>query len=308
MSERRLWPVRVVVLLAILGLLLAVVPPAVESAPSLPHVEVVVTAPDPVTIGPVDYKHIPVQAAVSYGGFRQGTTINVNASTDNYWTIEVVPSSHVVGSNLQEETFSVTIDVRVPPKASAERPATLTVEAVAVTPPPLPSINYTGFDTCQVRVRQYFGLRLDSNHTASVDQGTNRWRVTNTGNGADNFTVELTNAQELHGKGLTLTYNNRLSNIGQDRAETVTVGITANATATVDIVVAYFKVTSVGDASQTDVYSLTIIVREAEPTDGGNGGGDKKDENSSPGLGAMAALAAFLGAGAALADRRKRRA
>ncbi len=310
MSDRHLWTARVVVLMAILGLLVASVPPAAESAPTLPYVEVEVTAPDPVTIGPVDYKHVTVQGTVSYGGFRQGTTINVSGSTDNYWTIEVVPSSVVVSDSLQERTFSVAIDVRVPPKASADRPATLTVEAVAVTPPPLPSVNYTGFDTCQVRVRQYFGLRLDSNHTASVDQGTNitnRWRVTNSGNGADNFTVELTNAQEVHGKGVHLTYNDRLSNIGQDRAETVTVGISANTTATVGMVVAYFKVTSVGDASQTEVYSLTIIVREAAPTNGDNGGGGKDDGDDSPGPGAMAALAAFIGAGVALAGRRRRR-
>ena len=303
------WTARVIVVLAILGLLLTVAAPLVPSAPPLPipYVEVELTAPNPVTIGPDDYEQVAVSGKVNYGNLREGTTIEVNASTDNYWAVEFEPKTMIVGAGFGEDSIPIAIQVRVPPKAASNRPAKLTLEAIATMPPPLP-LNYTDYVTVDVGVRQYFGLRLDSNHTASVEQGksvNNRWRVWNTGNGPDNFTIELTNAVEVSAKGLILGFPPRLADLGQERAESVSVAINATRNATVGTVVANFRVSSVGDPTKADSYSLTIIVTQSSSTDG-NGDGDGGDgEDDSPGPTAAAAII-VIAALAALVARRRR--
>lgn len=303
------WTARVILVLAILGLLLTVTAPLVPSAPPfppIPYVEVALTAPSPVTIGPDDYEQVAISGTVSYGNLRQGTTIEINASTDNYWAVEFEPKTATVPVNFEVGSLSVSIQVRVPPKAASNRPAKLTLEAIATTPPPLP-LNYTDYATVDVGVRQYFGLRLDSNHTASVEQGksvNNRWRVWNTGNGPDNFTVELTNAAEVSAKGLSLGFPPRLADLGQERAESVSVAINATRNATVGTVVAKFRVSSVGDPTKADSYSLTVIVTQASSTDGdGDGdGGDGGDDSPGPTAAASVIVIAAL---AALVARRR---
>ena len=313
MASDARWTARVIVMLALLGLLLAAAAPLVESAPPLPipYVEVELTAPNPVTIGPTDYEQVAVSGKVSYGNLRQGTTIEVNASTDNYWAVEFEPTSATVLSNFEAGSFPVSIQVRVPPKAAVNRPAKLTLEAIATTPPPLP-LNYTDIVTVDVRVKQYYDLRLDTNHTQSVEQAksvNNRWRVWNTGNGPDNFTIELTNAAEVSAKGLVLGFPARLADLGQERAESVSVAINASKEAAVGTVVAQFRVSSVADPTKAESYSLTIIVTQAQPTDGNGDGGDGDGNDDSPGPSAVAAVMvmAVLAALAVRGGRRRRR-
>ena len=311
MTSQARWTVRVIVILALLGLLLTFTAPLVPSQPPIPipYVEVELTAPDPVAIGPIDYEQVAVTAKVSYGNLRQGTTIDVNASTDNYWAVEFAPKSATVPANFEAGSFDISIQVRVPPKAAANRPAKLTLEAVATTPPPLP-LNYTDYMTVDVRVKQYYGVRLDTNHTQSVEQSksvNNRWRVWNTGNGPDNYTIELTNLAELSAKGIALGFSARIADLGQERAESISTAINASKDATVGTVVAQFRVSSQGDPTQVESYSLTIIVTEAKPTDGNGDGGDGNGDDDSPGPSAVAAVM-VIAALAALAARHRRRA
>ncbi len=309
MGPEARWTARVIVILALLGLLLTTVAPLVPSQPPIPipYVEVALTTPDPVTIGPTDYEQVAVTGKVTYGNLRQGTTIDINASADNYWAVEFEPKSATVPTNFATGSIDVAIQVRVPPKAAANRPAKLTLEAVATTPPPLP-LNYTDFMTVDVRAKQYYGVRLDSNHTQSVEQAkavNNRWRVWNTGNGPDNYTIELTNAAELSSKGLTLGFPARIADLGQERAESLSTAINASQDATIGTVVAQFRVRSVGDPTMAEAYSLTIIVTKGQAPDGNGDGGDGDGKDDSPGPTAVATVITIASLAALVARRRR---
>ena len=308
----RRWTARMAFVVAIIVLVLGAAAPPVESQGYLPHVTVTLTAPAPIAIGPVDYEHVKVEGEVAYGNLPKNTVIDVTATTDNYWNVTITPSRQTITASFPASgSFKVSMDVRVPPKASADRPGVLTVEAIATSPPPL-SINVSHLASTNVRVKQYYGLRLDTNHTAAVDQGratTNRFRVTNTGNGNDNFTIALTNPAEVSAKGLTLQFERAVMGLGQDRALMARVDINASKNATVGTANAVFKVTSQGDPTQTDTFTLTIIVRENTNTDGDGDGNGTDGKKKSPGPAAVTALAAIVAVALALvASRRRRRA
>jgi len=294
---------------AVIVLAVGAVAPPIESQGLLPHVTVTLTQPAPVAIGPVDYEHVQVEGEVSYGNLPKNTVIDIYATTDNYWNVTVSPTRVTVTASFPASgTFPIAMDVRVPPKAPADRPGVLSVEAVATTPQL--SINTTDLKSTDVRVKQYYGLRLDTNHTQAVDQGkavTNRFRVTNTGNGVDNFTVALTNAAAVSAKGITCQFDGAVMGLGQDRALWVRVDINASRNATVGSTDAVFRVASQGDPAQSDTFTLTIIVRESS-TDGGGGDDNGTDgEKKSPGLVATAALAALAAVALALSAARRRR-
>jgi len=296
---------------AIIIVVLGATAPPVESQGYLPHVTVTLTEPAPVSIGPVDYEHVQVGGEVAYGNLPKNTVIDITATTDNYWNVTIAPSQVTLSGNYPNSGMtSIVIDVRVPPKASADRPGVLTVEAIATTPPL--GINTSNLASTNVRVKQYYGLRLDTNHTVAVDQGravTNRFRVTNTGNGVDNFTIALTNAAELNAKGLTLRFDSAVLGLGQDRALLPRIDINASRNATNGSSNAVFRVTSQGDATQTDTFTLTIIVRENTNTDGSDDGNGTEGKKKSPGPAAVTALAALVAVALALvAGRRRRRA
>lgn len=303
------WTPRMAFVVALIVLVLGATAPPIESQGVLPHVAVTLTEPAPIAIGAVDYEHVQVEGEVSYGNLPRNTVIDVTATTDNYWCVTISPTKvTVTGSFPASGSFKVNMDVRVPPRASAERPGVLSVEAIATTPPPL-SINTSALASTNIRVKQYYGLRLDTNHTVAVDQGravTNRFRVTNNGNGVDNFTIALTNAAEVNAKGLTFHFDAAVLGLGQDRALAVRIDVNATRNATVGTSNAIFRVTSQGDPTQTDVFTLTIIVREnTTPTDGGGDGGDGKKD--SPGPAAMTAMVALVAVALALVAARRRR-
>ena len=305
------WTARMAFVVAIIVLVLGAAAPPIESQGVLPHVTVTLTEPAPIAIGPVDYEHVQVDGEVAYGYLPKNTVIEVTATTDNYWNVTISPTKvTVTGGFPASGSFKVNMDVRVPPKASADRPGVLTVEAIATSPPPL-SINTSNLASTNIRVKQYYGLRLDTNHTVAVDQSravTNRFRVTNTGNGNDNFTIVLTNAAEVRARGLTMQFENAVLGLGQDRALSVRIDINASKNATVGSSNAAFKVTSQGDPAQTDTFTLTVIVREYNSTDGG-GDGTTDGKKKSPGPAAVTALAAIVAVALALvATRRRRRA
>jgi hypothetical protein len=295
---------------AIIVLVLGAAAPPIESQGYLPHVTVTLTEPAPVSVGPVDYEHVQVEGEVAYGNLPKNTVIDLTATTDNYWNVTISPAQvTVTGSFPASGSFRVNMDVRVPPKASADRPGVLTVEAIATTPPPL-SINTSNLASTNIRVKQYYGLRLDTNHTVAVDQGravTNRFRVTNNGNGVDNFTIALTNTAEENAKGLTFHFDSAVLALGQDRALAVRVDINASKNATVSTSNAVFRVTSQGDPTQTDTFTLTIIVRENTDTDGGGDGNGTGGKKKSPGPAAMTSLAALVVVALALVAARRRR-
>ena len=295
---------------AVIVLVLGATAPPIESQGYLPHVTVTLTEPAPIVIGPVDYEHVQVEGMVSYGNLPKNTVIDLTATTDNYWNATIAPSQVIVsGSFPNSGSSNFIVDVRVPPKASADRPGVLTVEAIATTPPPL-SINTSNLASTNIRVKQYYGLKLDTNHTVAVDQGravTNRFRVTNSGNGIDNFTIALTNAAAVSAKGLTLAFESAVMGLGQDRALSVRIDITASKNATVGSSDAAFRVTSQGDPAQTDTFTLTVIVRENTNTDGGGDGNGTDGKKKSPGPAAVTSLAALAAVAIALVAARRRR-
>ena len=297
---------------AIIVLVLGAAAPPIESQGVLPHVTVTLTEPAPITIGTVDYEHVQVEGVVAYGNLPKNTVIDLAVTTDNYWNVTISPTRVTVTASFPASgSFKVNMDVRVPAKASADRPGVLTVEAIATTPPPL-SINTSGMASTNIRVKQYYGLRLDTNHTVADDQAravTNRFRVTNNGNGNDNFTIALTNAAEVNAKGLTFHFDSAVLGLGQDRAFSVRIDINATRNATVGTSNAVFRVTSQGDPAQTGTFTLTVIVRENTTPDNGGGGGGGDGKKKSPGPAAMTALVALMAVAFALvATRRRRRA
>jgi len=297
---------------AIIVLVLGAAAPPIESQGVLPHVTVTLTEPAPITIGTVDYEHVQVEGVVAYGNLPKNTVIDLAVTTDNYWNVTISPTRVTVTASFPASgSFKVNMDVRVPAKASADRPGVLTVEAIATTPPPL-SINTSGMASTNIRVKQYYGLKLETNHTVAVDQAravTNRFRVFNTGNGNDNFTIALTNGAEVNAKGLTFHFESAVLGLGQDRAFSVRIDINATKNATVGTTSATFRVTSQGDPTQTDTFTLSIIVREnTNPDDGGDGGGGD-GKKKSPGTASLTALVALMAVAFALvATRRRRRA
>jgi hypothetical protein len=296
----------------VLAILLMAVFPLTQAQP-LPEVTITVEDPGKVSTDDVEYTHVTVKGEVTVENFPLGAEVQINASTDTTpnWVLSVSPDSFTVDQGLDPVSAIINIDLRVPPRASTERETTLTVFANATGPGGFERFDEKGVP---IEVRQFYGVRVDTNRTTSVDQGSNttyRFRVTNSGNGPDNFTVSLTNGAALRAGGLNLTYNQNIYELGQDRAYAVLVEISASSEAKVTEagqagVDALFSVVSQGDSAKSAKFTLTIIVREGTPTNGGNGGnGD--DGNDNPGFGSALVLMSLSIVVAIAIYRRRRR-
>lgn len=267
---------RTKVLTLSLVLLMTLLPLAMQSGvapPGLPALGVEVDDISDVDSDPVEYVHVHAKATVSVENFFLGATVHVNATAET-WVVDVSPKQFEVPSGAtsarQEE---ITLDIRVPPRASAERPVLLKVWANITTS----LTEYTAEDTTNISVRQFFGLRLSSNTSMSVDQGknlTHRLRITNTGNGLDNYTVALNNGATLSSKDLTVTYDESVHEVGRDRTVSVIINIVAADDADVGTAEALFTVRSAGDSTKSASYTLTINVKEGDNGNGGNGNGN----------------------------------
>lgn len=281
-------PMRIKVLTLSLVLLMTLLPLAMQSGvapPGLPALSVTVEDVSDVESDPVEYVHVHTTATVTVENFPLGATVIVNASAET-WVVVVSPTEFDVPSGTtmtHQETIN--LDIRVPPRASAEEPVLLRVFANTTT---TIGIEYADDATTNISVKHFFGLRLSSNGTLSVEQGknlTHRMRVTNNGNGLDNYTISLNNEATLASKGLTVTYDESVHEVGRDRTVSVVIQAVASKDAEVGTVDALFTVRSDGDSTKSATYKLTINVREGEDGNGGNGGnGDTDPEDEGIGF------------------------
>ncbi len=280
---------RAKVLTLTLLLLLSLVPLAMPTAPAPPgltSISVEVDDVGEVETDPVEFNHVLGKATVTVENIPLGGTAIVNASTNSGWMVTVSPSEFDVPQGTTGHAERITLDIRVPAGASAENPVELTVFANITN---ALGIEYFGEGFVNITVEQYYGVRTSANGTMAVEQGknlTHQIRVTNTGNGMDNFTVQLNNEAPLATKGLELVYDEAVFEAGKDRMVPIKVVVSAADTAVVGTVEALFTVRSKGDTTKSDTYKLTITVRKS--TSGGNGGnGDPTDgdeETSNRGL------------------------
>ncbi len=277
---------RAKVLTLTLLLLLSLVPlaaPTAPAAPGLPSISVEVDDVGEVETDPVEYNHVLGKATVTVENIPLGGTAIVNASTNSGWMVTVSPSEFDVPQGTTPHAERINMDIRVPAGASAENPIELTVFANITN---ALGIEYFGEGFVNITVEQYYGVRTSANGTMAVEQGknlTHQIRVTNTGNGIDNFTVQLNNEATLATKGLELEYDEAVFEAGKDRMVPIKVVVSAADTAEVGTVEALFTVRSKGDTTKSDTYKLTITVRKS--TSGGNGGngdptnGDEETSN-----------------------------
>ena len=273
---------RTKVLTLCLVLLMTLLPLAMQSGvapPGLPALGVTVDDVSDVESDPVEYVHVHTTATVTVENFILGATVNVNASAET-WVVDVSPTQFEAPSgSAAAHQQTISLDIRVPPRASAERPVVLRVYANITTA----ITEYNDEATTNISVRQFFGLRLSSNGTMSVDQDdnlTHRMRVTNTGNGVDNYTISLNNEATLSTKGLTVAYDESVHEVGRDRTVSVVIQVVASKDANVGTVDALFTVRSLGDGTKSATYKLTINVKEGENGNGGNGNGDNGDNGT----------------------------
>ncbi len=280
---------RAKVLTLTLLLLLSLVPlalPTVPAPPGFPSISVEVDDVGEVETDPVEFNHVMGKATVTVENIPLGGTAIVNASTNSGWMVTVSPSEFDVPQGTTGHEKRITLDIRVPAGASAENPVELTVFANITN---ALGIEYFGDGFVNITVEQYYGVRTSANGTMAVEQGknlTHQIRITNTGNGMDNFTVQLNNEATLATKGLELEYDEAAFEAGKDRMVPIKVVVSAADTAVVGTVEALFTVRSKGDNTKFDTYKLTITVRKS--TSGGNGGNgdpiDGDEETSDRGL------------------------
>jgi hypothetical protein len=284
-----------VLLLATL-LLLSLLPlglPTVPAPPGLPSLSVDVDDVGEVDSDPVEYNHVPGKAVITVTNFPLGATVKVNASTNSGWMVTVEPESFDVPQGTTSHTEDINLDIRVPPRASAENPTELKVFCNTTG---TIGWEYFGEGYANLTVTQYYGVRLGSNGTVTVKQGgndTQNIRITNTGNGVDNYTVQLDNEATLSTKGLEVEYDGTVFAVGKDRMVTDLVTVTASEDAPLGITEALFTIRSKGETSVSATYKLTITVTKGD--DGGNGanGGDGTDDEGSNATG-MYVLAGIL--------------
>ncbi|MCK4970526.1 MAG: hypothetical protein KAS77_08365, partial [Thermoplasmata archaeon] len=198
---------RAKVLTLTLLLLLSLVPlamPIAPAPPGLPSISVEVDDVGEVETDPVEFNHVLGKATVTVENIPLGGTAIVNASTNSGWRVTVSPSEFDVPQGTAAYEERITMDIRVPAGASAEKPVELRVFANITN---TLGIEYFGEGFVNITVEQYYGVRTSANGTMAVEQGknlTHQIRVTNTGNGMDNFTVQLNNEATLATKGLEL--------------------------------------------------------------------------------------------------------
>ncbi len=280
---------RTKVLTLSLVLLFALLPLAMQSGvapPGLPALSVSVEDVSDVDSDPVEYVHVHTTATVTIQNFPFGATVSVNATAQT-WVVEVSPTTIEVPSgqtSAHEETIN--LNIRVPPRASAEGDVLLRVFANTTT---TIGLEYEDEAFTNISIRQFYGVRLSSNGTMSLDQGKNltaRMRITNTGNGKDNYTISLNNGATLSSKGLTVTHDESVFEMGRDRTVSVVIQVVASDDAYIGTVAALFTVRSVGDNSKTAAWMLSITVKEGENGNGngGNGNGGTGEEDSNRGF------------------------
>ena len=292
----------------LLVLLVPIVAPS-GAAQGLPEITVEVEDVGDVKSDPVEFNHVTVKATITADNFIFGTTVNVNATTNNYWLVTVSTTTiEVPQGNPSHVTTNINVDVRVPPGADAGRPVTLTVFANATGPPPLYN-PYEGSDTTEITIEQFYGLRATSNATIAVEQGentTHRIRVTNTGNGPDNLTVALTNKAAVTNAGVSLGFDEEIFEVGPARTVSILVNVGVDKEATLGDVDAVFRVASKGDPTQSVSYTLTIRVDEGTGGNGGNGGNGNGDDDDGGliGFGAIIAVVSIVAIAIFFAGRR----
>lgn len=303
--------------LTLTALLLLSLSPLIDTgdeaeAAGLPAITVVVDKVNEVESDDVEFTHVFGKATITMENFSLGTTVNVNASTNSIWKVTVSPKSIVVdqGDSSREEV--VNLDISVPPRASAETEVTLTVLA-NTTYTPL-GLDFSAQGTTNITVKQYYDVRVSTNGTMTLDQGknlTHRLRVTNTGNGVDNFTVTLNNLATITAQGLEIDYDTTAHEVGRDRTVSVLISVSAADDAKVGAVEALFTVKSAGDPTKSATYRLTINVRESSGGNGGNGGnggtGDETDDNRSTyiAIGFIVGILALIFAAAVYTSRKR---
>jgi len=279
---------RTKVLIIILVLLLNLLPLAMMSgvaAPGLPALAVTVDDVSDVDSDPVEYVRVHTTATVTVENFPLGATVTVNATAET-WVVDVSPIEFTVSSgSTSAHKETINLDIRVPPRASAERDVELRVFANTTN---TIGIEYSDEAITNISVRQFYGLRLSSNGTMSVEQAKNltaRMRITNIGNGLDNFTISLNNAATLSSAGLTLTYDESVHEVGRDRTVSVVIEVEAAEDADITTTEALFTVRSVGDTTKTASWRLAITVTKGDDNgnggNGGNGGGEEEPDGLS---------------------------
>ena len=272
---------RTKVLTLSLVLLMTLLPLAMQSGvapPGLPTLSVTVEDVDEVDTDPVEYKHVRTTATVTIENVLLGATVHVNASAET-WLVDVEPKEFTIASgSTSAHTETINLDIRVPPKASAERAVELRVFANTTT---TSSLQLEDSASTNITVRQYYGLRLNTNATMSLEQGkslTARMRITNSGNGIDNFTISLNNGATLGTKGLTVDQNASAHEVGRERTVSIIIEVTAADDAKLETSEALFSVRSEGDGTKMATWQLSITVKEADDNGGNGGNGDTNGE------------------------------
>ncbi len=246
----------------ILILLLAVLPLAISSSlaePGLPTLSVTIEPIGEVETDLMEYVQVQATANVSVSNFPLGALVNVTA-TAGTWMVTVTPSSFEVPQGSTEHNETVSINIEIPPRASADRDMELRVFANTTT---TQGIEYSDMAFTNISVKQYYGLKLSQNGTMVVHQGSNtthRMRVSNMGNGIDDYNVTLTNQANITSKGLDVEHDEYIYELDENRVTSVAILVTAATDAETGTVTAYFRVTSVGDTSKSMDYHVTITV------------------------------------------------
>jgi PKD repeat protein len=231
--------------------------PSSLAEPGLPAISVTIEPIPEVEADMLEYVHVQAKANVTVSNFTLGALVNVTALADT-WVVEVTPSSFDVPQGSTEHNETVSVDIEIPPRASAERTVELRVLANTTT---AQGIEYSDMAFTNISVKQYYGLRLSQNGTLTVHQGknmTHRMRVSNTGNGIDDYTVDLRNRANITSNGLEVEYTEQIYELGEDRTSSVAILVAAAADAEPGTVTAYFRITSVGDPSNFGDYQVTI--------------------------------------------------
>jgi beta propeller repeat protein len=240
-----------------------------SAEPALPTLSIIIQPIDEVETDPVEYMPVQTTAIIWLSNFPLGATVNVNATAE-YWEVIVTPSIFKVPQGASEYNETVSIDLSVPPKASAERDVELSVFATATNP-----IGFEFYDEAitNVSVKQYYGLSLSPNDSVTVNPEEyidHTIVLTNTGNGIDNYTVVLTNQDTIASWGLEVYYTESLNELGRAGIKMVGIFIDVSTYAEIGSVNAIFRVISEGDSSKTMDYTLSITVQgdSYDPIDG----------------------------------------
>jgi hypothetical protein len=280
--------------------------PSGFAPPGLPSITVAVEEVGEVVSDPVDFNHVHTTGTVTVENFPLGATVNVNATTDSFWMVTVSPTTIEV-SGQTGTTETVNLDIRVPPKASAEQEVELIFYANTTT---TLGLEYEDEDRTNITIKQFYGLRVTSNGTMSIDQGknlTHRMRVTNSGNGNDDLNVALTNEATMTAAGLEFSFEPTVLGVGPNRMTSILVRLTAADNADVGTVEAQFTITSQGDATKAVNYRITIPINKSTSSNGGNGNGDDGDGDDGgllPGFGTVTAILVISMMAIGLASRR----